>query len=124
MFIELAFHSIRRESYEGALAWVCTLIDLCPGVLEQLDVLLNTVTAVSKLPPQSGGTVDEPVSDATAAAASSLLLAARLMLMLLHLMLLLPLLLLLLQLLLQFPLLAAAVAVSVAASGCGGCSYS
>jgi hypothetical protein len=64
VFVELAFHCIRQEKYPAALGWISTVIELCPGVVEQLDDVLNRTTAVSQLPTTLGGL--QPVGDESA----------------------------------------------------------
>lgn len=54
-FIELGFHSIRQEKFQEGLSYVSQLIELCPGVVEQLDTVLNLTTSVSQLPSSLGG---------------------------------------------------------------------
>ena len=58
VFIELAFHCIRQERYEDAIRWVSMVLELCPGIMEQLDEVLHSTTAVSTLPPSAGGLTD------------------------------------------------------------------
>ncbi len=41
VFLELAFHSVRQEAYDDGIKWVSLLTELCPNVLEHVDVLLN-----------------------------------------------------------------------------------
>jgi hypothetical protein len=61
VFVELAFHCIRQEKYTAALGWISTVIEFCPGVVEQLDDILNRTTAVSQLPTTLGGL--QPIGD-------------------------------------------------------------
>ena len=60
VFIELAFHCIRQEKYEDSLKWIASAVELCPGVVDELDKILQTSTAVSQLSTKLGGLKPEP----------------------------------------------------------------